>query len=602
VGPKGHTVVIEPGQVGQADDLEAARVGQERAVPGHESVKPTGSPDQFHAGTEAQVVGVRQQDTCTGAREFIRYESLHGCLRSHGHEDGSLNGSVRDHERACPSAPIARVDPHIAIVELPWFRSGGTMPRHDEPAWRESMRVRFDFNNAMSAAVGAQGLDDREISRLDASIRQAHATLARRRRAGELEWMDLARATDVVREILDFVESIDGRFENFVVLGIGGSALGNTALSTALNAPYHNLLTLTQRVGKPRLFVLDNVDPDQFRGFLRVIDPEKTLFNVITKSGGTSETMAQYLIVRQLLIEQLGDRHREHIVATTDPKSGELRRIVDDEGYRSFPIPPGVGGRFSVLSTVGLLSAAATGIDIDALLAGARYADEICGEPDVWRNPAAMNATIHYLGYGAGRTLSVMMPYGQALKDVADWYCQLWAESLGKRVNLDGEVVYNGPTPIKALGVTDQHSQVQLYTEGRFDKIVNVIAVRDFRETVTIPAGFPPSAGVNFLGGHTLNELMSVEREGTIVALTEAGRPNVTFELPEVNPFTVGQLLVLLEMQTAYVGELFRINTYDQPGVEAGKIAAFALMGRRGYEARRDEIRRRRRTDPAYII
>jgi glucose-6-phosphate isomerase len=213
-----------------------------------------------------------------------------------------------------------------------------------------------------------------------------------------------------------------------------------------------------------------------------------------------------------------------------------------------------------------------------------------------------MNAAIHYLGYERGRTLSVMMPYSQALEGVAEWFCQLWAESLGKKHDLEGRVVHVGPTPIKALGVTDQHSQVQLYAEGRFDKIVNFVAVERFRNEVAIPEDVPATEGVGYLGGHTLNELMRVEREGTAIALAEAGRPNVTFTLPEVNPFTVGQLLFTLEVQTAMMGELFRINAFDQPGVEAGKAAAFALMGRPGYEGRRQEIQASRRPSPKYVI
>jgi glucose-6-phosphate isomerase len=159
-----------------------------------------------------------------------------------------------------------------------------------------------------------------------------------------------------------------------------------------------------------------------------------------------------------------------------------------------------------------------------------------------------------------------------------------------------------GPNPVKALGVTDQHSQMQLYTEGAFDKIVNFVAVQKFKNDVTIPSGFPESPGVNYLGGHSLNELMDVERDGSVVALTQVRRPNVTFTLPEVNPFTVGQLLYLLEMQTAMTGELFKINTYDQPGVEAGKIAAYALMGRPGYEKQKQEIMAARKFSPKYVI
>jgi glucose-6-phosphate isomerase len=477
------------------------------------------------------------------------------------------------------------------------------MALHEQPEWRDRMRVRFDFNNAMADAVGPEhGVSEEEVNALAGRVRQSHDTLRRRRAAGDLSWMELPYATDVVRDVLGYVDSVAGRFDNFVVLGIGGSALGNTALASALNHPYHNLLPSAQRQGRPRLFVLDNVDPDQFAGFLSVVDLDRTLFNVITKSGSTAETMAQFLIVRKALSDRVGRSHVDRIVCTTDPREGELRKIVESEGYRSFDIPPGVGGRFSVLSPVGLLSAAITGIDISALLAGAAYADALCNEPDVWRNPAYMNAVLHYVGYQRGRTISVMMPYSHALRDVADWYRQLWAESLGKEKDLDGNVVHVGPNPVKALGVTDQHSQMQLYQEGAFDKIITFIAVSKFKHEVPIPSGFPESPGVNYLGGHSLNELMEVEREGNTISLTRAQRPNVTFTLPEVNPFTVGQFLYLLEMQTAMIGELFRINTYDQPGVEAGKVAAYALMGRPGFEKQKQEIMAARKFSPKYVI
>ncbi len=478
------------------------------------------------------------------------------------------------------------------------------MALYDQPDWRESMRVRFDFNNAMVDAIGPDhGVAPDAVNGLADRVSQSHSALKERRAQGDVAWMNLpTTSADIVRDILEYAESVSGKFENLVVLGIGGSSLGITAIASALTHPFHNLLQANQRQDRPRLFVLDNVDPDQFRGFLDVVAPERTLFNVITKSGSTSETMSQFLIVRKALVDAIGDHYVDHIVCTTDPANGELRKLVERDGYRSFDIPPGVGGRFSVLTPVGLLAGALIGIDIAGLLAGAAYAETICSEPDVWRNPAYMNAVIHFLGYGQGRPLSVMMPYSQALRDVADWYRQIWAESLGKRHGLDGKEVHVGPTPIKSLGVTDQHSQVQLYVEGRNDKIINFISVARFKHIVEIPSGYPESTGVNFLGGHSLNELMQVEKEGTEVALTAANRPNVTFTLPEINAFTVGQILYMLEIQTAMCGELFRIDTYDQPGVEAGKVAAFALMGRPGFETQRADIQSARRFSPTFVI
>lgn len=477
------------------------------------------------------------------------------------------------------------------------------MARHDQPEWRDSMRLRFDFNNAMADAIGPEhGVTEEAVNTLAGRVRHSHEGLRRRRQAGDLAWMELPYAHEVVRDVLGYVDSVAGRFDNFVVLGIGGSALGSSAVASALNHPYQALLPSAQRQGRPRLFVLDNVDPDQIDGFLNVVDLDRTLFNVITKSGSTAETMAQFLIVRRMLNDRVGRSHVDRIVCTTDPHSGELRAIVRAEGYRAFDVPPGVGGRFSVLSPVGLLAAAMTGVDVTALLAGAAYADQLCSEPDVWRNAAYMNAVLHYLGYGAGRTISVMMPYSHALRGIADWYCQLWAESLGKSTDLEGNVVYLGPTAVKAVGVPDQHSQMQLYTDGAFDKLITFVAVERFKNEVPIPSGFPEAPGVAYLGGHTLNDLMHAAREASVVALSQKQRSNVTFTLPEVNPFTVGQLLYLLEVQTAMAGELFKVNTYDQPGAEAGKVAAFAVIGRPGFEKQKQEIVAGRKFSPKYVI
>jgi glucose-6-phosphate isomerase len=275
---------------------------------------------------------------------------------------------------------------------------------------------------------------------------------------------------------------------------------------------------------------------------------------------------------------------------TTDPTGGFLRQIGTQEGWAMLDLPPNVGGRFSVLTTVGLLSAAVTGIDIRALLAGAAYGYELASNRNVMQNPAALAAIINLLCAEQGQNMVVMMPYAHRLRHIADWFAQLWAESLGKRINLDGEVVHVGTTPIKALGATDQHSQVQLYVEGPYDKLVNFIAVDEYATTLPIPPAYPHLEGVAYLGDHTFNALIRAEQQATAIALSDAGRPNMTHHLPAINAFTLGQLLMLFEMQTAIAGALLNINTFDQPGVEAGKIATYALLGRTGFEARKREI------------
>lgn len=477
------------------------------------------------------------------------------------------------------------------------------MTTYADPAWRASMRVRFDFNNLMAENVGVgQGVAAAELNTYLDQCRAAEEALRRKRAVGELEWMELPYQDQLVARILDYAAGIASRFDNFVVLGIGGSALGNIAVHAALTHPFYNLLPAEARGNRPRLFVLDNVDPDLIAGFMDTVDVGRTTFNVITKSGSTAETMAQFLIFRDALKDRLGSGYVEHIVATTDPKHGDLRKLADAEGYQSFPIPPGVGGRFSVLSAVGLLSAAVVGIDVRGLLAGAAYADELCREPDVWKNPAFMSALLQYVFYHRGKPVSVFMPYSQSLRFVADWYRQLWAESLGKKYSASGQVVNVGPTPLSALGVTDQHSMLQLFMEGPFDKIVNFVSIERFGHTVEIPRDLGQYGSTAYLGGHTLNELMAAEQRGVELALTAEGRPNCRHTLPEVNAFTVGQLLYMLEIQTAFSGELYAINAFDQPGVEGGKVATYALMNRPGYEDVRRQIEALPPANPRYVI
>ncbi len=453
----------------------------------------------------------------------------------------------------------------------------------------QSQRIQLDINNVLR--VGAEhGLTEQE---LDAATQQAHQAIQavqERRQGGDLRWMELPYAD--TSEIDQLAAELRNEFENFVVLGIGGSALGNIALNTALNGPFYNLQTNRQT---PRLFVLDNSDPEFNAGLLDVVDPASTVFNVITKSGSTGETLSSFLFFRDAVQKAVGaDKLKDHFVLTTDPAKGPLRDLVKREGFRSLPVPEGVGGRFSVLSPVGLLSAAVTGIDIKQLLAGAAYADELTREADPWRNPAAMGALVQYLLYGKGVDIVVMMPYAQRLKDVADWFAQLWAESLGKKQSRTGATIHVGPTPVKALGATDQHSQVQLYVEGPFNKLINFIRVEQFAEQGALPAGYTDMDAFAYLTGHSFAELINAEQEATAIALTEAGKPNMTHVLPEINAFTVGQLLYMLEVQTAIAGELLNIDAFDQPGVEAGKIATYALLGREGYEQQRQQIEQAR--------
>ncbi len=470
---------------------------------------------------------------------------------------------------------------------------------YTDKIWRESQRIRVDINNALESGCGAEGLKPEEIKEHVPTVNAAIKGVQANREA--LGWLDLP-AQDV-SEVEAYAASVRDRIDNFVVLGIGGSALGNIAMQNAINGPFYNAMSREQR-GGPRLFVMDNSDPEYNVGLLNVLDPERTLFNVISKSGTTAETMASFLYFRQVLAERLGEgKFKDNVVLTTDPEKGFLRQIGQQEGWKMFNLPPKVGGRFSVLTNVGLLSAAMTGVDIRALLAGAAYGDEICQEQDALRNPAALGAMVNWLLATKGKNIVVMMPYAQRLKDVADWFAQLWAESLGKQHDLAGNDVRVGTTPVKALGATDQHSQVQLYVEGPYDKLINFMAVERYAQEGTIPPAYTDLEGVSYLGGHSFQELIQAEQQGTAIALSEAGQPNITHIIPELNAFTFGQMVMLFEMQTAIAGLLYNINAFDQPGVEAGKVNTYALLGRSGYEGRRQEIEQRRnQRDEQWIV
>lgn len=448
--------------------------------------------------------------------------------------------------------------------------------------------LKLDYRNVKSAIVGNEnGLEiEQEFENYREKIKQIISDLNKKKdKPGQwLQWMNLGYNEETVWLVKEYASLVRNRFENILVLGIGGSALGGIAVTEALLKPYWNLLPEEKRDNFPRIFFLDNIDPDQITGMLDLLDLKKTLVNVITKSGSTAETMSQYMIVKDIMERELGDDYRKNIVATTDKKTGILRQLADQEGYKTFVVPDDVGGRFSVFSAVGLLPFALVGIDIDEIISGIKDMDLALKNTDIFENIAAQNALIHYLmDIQKGKRLSVMMPYSSRLKYVSDWYVQLWAESLGKEFNRNGDKINCGPTPLKALGATDQHSQIQLYNEGPNDKIINFIRVEEFDNVVEIPKIFEYT-GVGYLGGKTINDLLNAEADSTKVTLVDYQKPNVTISVPKVNGYFVAQLLYMLEVQTAIAGELYDIDTFNQPGVEQAKNYTYALMGRAGYE------------------
>ncbi len=396
---------------------------------------------------------------------------------------------------------------------------------------------------------------------------------------GGLGFWRLPDGTALAAECQKLADEVRKDFDTLVVLGIGGSSLGGRTVMGAL-APDGD------RKGGKVIF-LDNVDPDGFTRTLDGLDLEKTAFNVISKSGGTVETAAQLCLVRDRLKERFGDDgYKARMVATTDPEKGLMRELADADGLRTLPIPGDVGGRFSVLTAVGLFPSAFAGVDVLAMLAGAAAMRVRCARTDLLENPALANAVLHVEAMKRGRPIHVMMPYCDRLRPFAEWYGQLWAESLGKATSRTGETINVGPTPVAALGSTDQHSQVQLYVEGPHDKLITFLSVKertapDAADALPFSDGVPE--GYAYLKGHSMGELLDAERRGTALALARAGRPSLTLELDRLDAHALGQLFFFYEAQTAFAGELLGIDAFDQPGVEMGKLIAFALMGRDGY-------------------
>lgn len=450
--------------------------------------------------------------------------------------------------------------------------------------------LRLDYAGCLSDRVGEHGLDAAALEAAGPKLAELTRRLTQTKGTGWERWRSLPLEplrSQHLTAVKSLVQQRGPKTDHLLVLGIGGSALGNIALQAALNPITYNLMPQQQR-GGPRLFVLDNVDPlcvGQVLDEIRRLDPglKRTTVNVISKSGETAETAAQFIIARSILKQALGKGYAEHIVAITDPKAGTMRSICDTEGYATLPVPDGVGGRFSVLSPVGLFSAAMCGIDIEAMLDGAAEMDKQCSGESPTDNPAAILAWLLTTLGRRGKTNHVLMPYCNALYPLADWFRQLWAESLAKRVDLAGKEVFAGFTPIKALGATDQHSQIQLYREGPNDKVIGFVVVESFDRDIEIPTDLQVE-DLRYLQGSTLSTLLAAEKRATEYALVESQRPNFTITLPRLDAYHIGQFIQLWLITTAYAGLMLNVNAYDQPAVETGKVATFGLMGRVGYE------------------
>ena len=450
------------------------------------------------------------------------------------------------------------------------------------------MRIQFDDTNLRAAMVGdTHGLKSLEIKGEHPTALNALAGFRKLVEDGHYGFPHLPFQAGVIKEIEQFAEKARGSFDTVCVLGIGGSALGAWALDCGIRGPHPVQKAFGPK--HPRLVILDNVDPAYVVAALDSMNPKRTLALVISKSGEAAETVATTLLVR----DWLGRKASKRIVTVTSEHRGDLKVLATREKYRTFHVPENVGGRFSVLSPVGLLPAALVGVNIRKLCKGAAAMTHLCWQPDLAQNLALRSALMHYLIWTRKeKSIQVAFPYSNRLWGTAFWFRQLRAESLGKAITRKGEAVNIGQTPVAALGTTDQHSQVQLYMEGPNDKVHTFWTVAKPADPGRIPRAGLGLEGFDCLGGQTLMKLLDAEQRSTAAALALNHRPNCTFTLDRMDEEHLGAFLQLLEFQTAFLGELLDIDAFSQPGVELGKKFTWGLMGRKGFEAYGEEYQR----------
>ena len=458
------------------------------------------------------------------------------------------------------------------------------------------MTLNLDYSNMM---ISPGGITPDAWRDAPTRFKAAKSGFAKLSGSGDVGFVDLPRDAGLLDQATRYASAAKGKYDDIVILGIGGSALGPIALRTALRPSGWNMLDDKARGGFPRLQVLDTVDPDTIAALLSRLNLKRTLFIVTSKSGGTAETMSQFLIVHERLKAAQLDM-QDHLVFVTDPKQGALRPLAQRLDVPALDIPPNIGGRFSVLTPVGTLPAALIGIDVKSLLAGAGEMAKRCQTDDIAKNPAGIYAMLQWLAdTQLKKSIAVFMPYSDPLRDFAAWFVQLWAESLGKK-RKDGTSV--GSTPVAALGATDQHAQVQLFMEGPADKTVTFVGLRRRGTDVRIPDGFQDVKELGYLSGHSLAELIDIEQRATAGALARRGRPNMTITLDRVDAANVGELMMFLEIATAYAGQLYDIDAFNQPGVELGKQFAYAQLGRPGADAAKKEWESLPKPDPRWTV
>ena len=444
--------------------------------------------------------------------------------------------------------------------------------------------IRFDYSKALSF------FGEHELTYLSDAVKVAHHSLHEQTGAGSdfLGWIDLPVDYDKEEfsRIQKSAEKIKNDSDILLVIGIGGSYLGARAAIEMLNHSFYNALPKEKRSTPQVLFVGQNISSTYMRDLMDLLDGKDFSINVISKSGTTTEPALAFRIFRNMLEEKYGvEEARKRIYATTDKSKGALKTLATDEGYETFVVPDDIGGRYSVLTAVGLLPIAVSGVEIETMMNGAAQAREDFGKSELTENPAYQYAAVRNALYNKGKTIEMLINYEPGLQYFAEWWKQLFGESEGK----DQKGIY----PSSANFSTDLHSLGQYVQEGRRDIFETVIKVSEPRHELKIEKADSDLDGLNYLAGETVDFVNNKAFEGTLLAHTDGGVPNLIVEIPAMDAYTFGYLVYFFEKACAMSGYLLGVNPFDQPGVEAYKVNMFALLGKPGFEEKKAELEKR---------
>jgi len=439
--------------------------------------------------------------------------------------------------------------------------------------------VVYDYSYLMSDNIGGNGVSTGDIETLIPELEKIR------------KWLTSGGGPAFIRAIPEgaelnglraFASGIPSHYPNLIVAGIGGSSLGARAGTSALKYSKRASPSLN-------VFFMDNSDPESVHQLLHENDPKESLYCVVSKSGATLETMSQFFIIKDFLLKKLGSGgYQERVMIVTDPDRGFLRSAAGSHGLLSWSVPPGVGGRFTVLTNVGLVPMALNGIDVEMLAEGANWARKMLFETPAAKSLPLLAAATKFILYSKKKKdVIVLMPYSDSLKAFGEWFLQLWAESLGKK-KADGS--HTGQTACLAIGAVDQHSQLQLYAEGPDNRALFFIMPEHFRRDIIIPSLFRNREEGKILGGKSLAKVFALEKMTTEASLAARGRPSATYAIKEINPFTIGALFYILEVETVVFGKLAGIDPFDQPGVELMKQFCLGALGKEEFAGRKKEF------------